>query len=72
MQKHYRETNLKLEKQIVEERNNIEVERAKLKKAVETELERNLDVYRAQARDAAEQNIEQIEAAIHHENLKLA
>ena len=72
MVKHYKETNLKLEKQIVEERNHIEVERAKLKKAVEGELEKNLDRYRAQAKDAAEQNIEQIEASIHHENLKLA
>jgi len=38
----------------VEERNHIEVERAKLKKAVEGELEKNLDRYRAQAKDAAE------------------
>jgi uncharacterized protein YaiL (DUF2058 family) len=66
--KHCKETNIKLEKQILEEKNHIEIERAKLKKAVETELDKNIERYKAQTKNDAEANIEQIETGIHLEN----
>jgi hypothetical protein len=72
MMNHYHEQNLLLQKQITEERNFIEIERAKLKNNVEAELDENLEKVKLQAQNDAESNIEHIERNIHHENEKLS
>eukprot|EP00347_Sterkiella_histriomuscorum_P022548 403338076 len=58
-------------KVIQDEKYNIQIEQAKMKKAIEAEYKESLEKFKAQAQLDAERNIQDIERNIHHENQKL-
>jgi hypothetical protein len=63
---------IKLERQIYEERNNIEIERARTKNQIEQNYKDSLKKFSVKAKEDAERNIQQIERSIHFENEKLS
>ena len=61
-----------LTRTIKEEKYNIQIEQAKMKKAIEAEYKELMEKFKAQAQLDAERNIQDIERNIHYENQKLS
>ena len=57
-----------LEKTIQEEKYNIEIEQARMKKEMEAQFQESLEQFKAQAKQDAQRNIQEIERNIHYEN----
>jgi len=69
---HWRTQCANMERVIQEEKYNLQIEQAKMKKALDAEYKSSLEKFKQQAQLDAERNIQDIERNIHHENQKLS
>ena len=69
---HWRNQCAHMEGVIQEEKYNMQIEQAKMKKALDAEYKASLEKFKQQAQLDAERNIQDIERNIHHENQKLS
>ena len=62
----------KLDEKITETKYNNQIELARKKRAIEADFDEQIEVFKQQASQEAQRNIQQIEKSIHLENQKLA